>query len=232
MDLIKKIKATLGAALVLTTTLAYAPQAEEGPAQEKPRKEETESVGSYKPIFYRLEEIIDPVTGDNVINPKTGEPELRISNDIEKAYFLSMDNIIKVEIKPYDRVSFYRATEDWRLGEKHLPYQSEIFRAILNELNGPKFNPNSMKPGESIYLPDLDKNQLIVLDKVTHDKIRSLGKLEDLKIMIEDKKVYVQKDDEKILVGEQRGEPLTAEEAYNVIESYRNKTLEKKVKQK
>src|SRR4030042_5784431 len=103
MDLIKKIKATLGAARVLTTTLAYAPQAEEGPAQEKPQKEETESIGSYKPIFYRLEEIVDPATGESIINPKTGEPELRISNDIGKTYLLDMDHIYKVQIKPYDR---------------------------------------------------------------------------------------------------------------------------------
>src|SRR4030042_780116 len=183
-------------------------------------------------FLYRLEEIVDPATGESIINPKTGEPELRISNDIGKTYLLDMDHIYKVQIKPYERISFYRATEDWRLEEKHLPYESELFRAMLNELNGPKFNPDLMQPEQSIYLPDLDENQLIVLDKVTHDKIRSLGKLEDLKIMIEDKRVYVQKEEEKIPVGEQRGELLTAEEAYNVIKSYEQETLENKVKQK
>jgi hypothetical protein len=232
MNVLKKIRNTIGTAFLLTTTLAYAPQAEEEVVQEKPQKEEAQSMGSFKPIFYRLEEVIDLKTRDAVRNLKTGEPVLRLSRDMEKAYPLSLDHIHKIQIKPYDRISFYRATEDWRLDDTHLPYQSELFMTILSELNGPKFNPSLMQPGESIYLPDLDKNQLIVLDKATHDKIRSLGRLEDLKILVEDKKIYAQKDKDEILVGEQRGELLTAEEAYKVIASHETKTLEKKVKQK
>ena len=207
--------------------------------QEQQKQPEEQGVhAGFKPIFYRKNTV--PMLneqGEQVLDEQgnllTTE---KISRDISLAYLLDMGYIYEIIVGAGDRISFWLNNEKWALEEKHREYKSELFRAILKELNGDDFNPDKLTLDERIYVVDLDRDGVIVLNKNLNQKISGWQNIPKEQVRRDGSMIYITLSDDNILEIEgARGKLLSPEQVYKtkeLREQYKKEKeeLEQKVK--